>query len=89
MFSNIKETVKELAQKAVFLAEDALGSKTGQMKKEMALNYIVKNLPIPSIIKPLIVKLLSGFIADAIEFAVEYMNKLNSQPSTGEINDEL
>lgn len=89
MFSNIKETVKELAQKAVFLAEDALGSKTGQMKKEMALNYIVKNLPIPSIIKPLIIKLLSGFIDDAIEFAVEYMNKLNSKPSTGEINDEL
>ncbi len=90
MFSKFKETVKELAYTAVLKAEEALGSKTGQMKKEMALNYIIKNLPLPSFIKPLIVKLLSGFIDDAIEFAVDYMNKHNfEEPKTGEIKDEL
>ncbi len=90
MFSKFKETVKELAYTAVLRAEEALGSKTGQLKKEMALNYIIKNLPLPSILKPLIVKLLSGFIDDAIEFAVDYMKRHNcEEPQTGEIKDEL
>ncbi len=90
MFSKFKETVKELAYTAVLRAEKALGSKTGQLKKEMALNYIIKNLPLPSILKPLIVKLLSGFIDDAIEFAVDYMKRHNcEEPQTGEIKDEL
>ena len=90
MFSKFKETVKELAYTAVLRAEEALGSKTGQLKKEMALNYIIKNLPLPSILKPLIVKLLSGFIDDAMEFAVDYMKRHNcEEPQTGEIKDEL
>lgn len=90
MFEKFKETVKELAHTAVLKAEDALGSKTGQMKKEMALNYIIKNLPLPSFLKPLIVKLISGFIDDAIEFAVDYMKKHNcEEPQSGEKNDEL
>ena len=55
MFSKFKETIKELAYTAVLKAEDALGSKQGQQKKEMALNYIIKNIPLPSLIKTIIV----------------------------------
>lgn len=89
MFSKFKETVKELAYTAVVKAEEALGSKKGQEKKEMALNYIIQNIPIPAFIKPFIVKLLSGFIDDAIEFAVEYMKKNNfKSPETGDTKNE-
>lgn len=89
MFSKFKETIKELAYTAVLKAEQALGSKKGQEKKEMALNYIIQNLPIPAFFKPFIAKLLSSFIDDAIEFAVEYMKKHNFEdPKTGDTNNE-
>lgn len=90
MFSKFKETIKELAYTAVLKAEDALGSKQGQQKKEMALNYIIKNISLPSLIKTIIVKLLSSFIDDTIELAVEYMKNHNSEePQTGEKANEL
>lgn len=41
----------------------------------MAINYIVSNIPVPAPFKPAIKLLLSAFIDEAVEFAVEYMNK--------------
>lgn len=75
MLSKLKTKIIELAKIAVIIAEDTLGSNKGKEKKVMAVNYIVSNIPVPVLLKPLISKLLSSFIDDAIEFAVDYMNK--------------
>ncbi len=76
MLKNIKLTIKELAKTAVLMAEKSLGSKMGQEKKKMAIKYITENIPVSSPFKPLISLLLSSFIDDAVEFAVQYMEEL-------------
>lgn len=76
MFRNIKNTIKELARNAVFVAEQELGTGKGQEKKQLAIDYIVKNLPFSSIVKSIIGIFLSSFIDDAVEIAVKYMNSL-------------
>lgn len=72
---NWKQTIKEQAKTAVLIAEKTLGSKKGKEKKEMAIKYITDHIPLPSIIKPLVILLLTSFIDDAVEFAVEYMEE--------------
>ena len=64
MFKNLKLKIKELARKAVFIAESQLGSGKGQEKKKLAIDYIVRNLPLPI------------FIDDVIEISVSYMKSL-------------
>ena len=61
MFKNIK------------LAEEELGSNKGKEKKAMAIEYIVSNLPVAYPFNKLIGILLSSFIDDTIEFAVQYL----------------
>ncbi len=73
MFDKLKETIKELAGTAVSKAEEALGSKKGQEKKEMAIKYVIGKIPLPAFVKPIVSIFLSSFIDDAIELAVEYM----------------
>lgn len=76
LFTNTKNKIIELAKNAVLVAETELGSGKGQEKKKMAIDYIVKNLPMPSFVKTLISVFLSGFIDDAVELAVKYMKSL-------------
>ncbi len=76
MFSNLKNQIKELAKNAVFVAEETLGSGNGQEKKKMAIDYVIKNLPFPNWVKYVISVLLSSFIDDVIEIAVQYMKSL-------------
>ena len=73
MLSNLRMTIKELAKSAVVTAEETLGSCKGQQKKKMAVEYIVKYIPVPAPFKLLVSLLLSSFIDDAGEFAVQYM----------------
>ena len=75
MFDNLKLKIKELAKFAVIKAEETLGEKKGQQKKEMAINIIVSKIPVPNFMKVVISILFSSFIDDAIEIAVEYMNR--------------
>ncbi len=75
-FSNIKNQIKEIAKNAVFVAEKELGSGKGKEKKELAIKYVVKNLPFSDILKPLVSMLLSKFIDDVIEISVTYMKSL-------------
>ena len=75
MFKNLKTTIKELAKAAVAKAEQTLGSNKGQEKKKMAIEYVVSRIPIPFPFNILVSMLLSSFIDDAIEFAVEYMEE--------------
>ncbi|MBS6603101.1 MAG: hypothetical protein KH301_05030 [Brachyspira sp.] len=74
MFKHVKQAIKKLAQNAVEKAEKTLGSSNGQLKKKMAIEYVTSKLPVPEIFKSFVSVILSGFIDDAIEFAVECMN---------------
>lgn len=73
MFDDLKTKIKELAKSAVVVAEKTLGSCKGLQKKKMAVEYIIKYIPAPAPLKPLVSLLLSSFIDDAVEFAVQYM----------------
>lgn len=84
MFTDLKKVIKQLAQSAVAIAEQALGSEKGQEKKKMAIKYVIEHLPINPFFKGFIVFVLSGFIDNAIEYAVLYMNSLKNN---GEKNE--
>lgn len=73
MLGNLKTKIKELAKSAVTIAEETLGSNKGQQKKKMAVEYITKYIPVPAPFKLFVSLLLSSFIDDAVEFAVQYM----------------
>ena len=77
MFSKIKNQIKELAKNAVLVAEQELGSGKGQEKKELAIEYILKNLPFSGFVKSIISIFLSSFIDDVIEISVNYMKSLS------------
>lgn len=75
MFKNIKATIKEVAITAVKKAEEALGSNKGKLKKVMAINYIVSRIPVASPFQKFVGMLLSSFIDDAVELAVQLMTE--------------
>ncbi len=78
LFSKTKTKIKELAKNAVLVAEAELGSGKGQEKKKLAIEYVLKNLPISNFLKNIISILLSSFIDDAIEISVNYMKTLST-----------
>ena len=78
LFSKTKTKIKELAKNAVLVAEAELGSGKGQEKKKLAIEYVLKNLPISNFLKSIISILLSSFIDDAIEISVNYMTTLST-----------
>lgn len=78
LFSKTKTKIKELAKNAVLVAEAELGSGKGQEKKKLAIEYVLKNLPISNFLKSIISILLSNFIDDAIEISVNYMKTLST-----------
>lgn len=84
MLKSIKVLIKQLAQSAVAIAEQALGSSKGQEKKQMAIDYVIAHLPFNSFFKGLIKVVLSKFIDESVEYAVTYMNSLNNN---GEQNE--
>lgn len=78
LFSKTKTKIKELAKNAVLVAEAELGNGKGQEKKKLAIEYVLKNLPISNFLKSIISILLSSFIDDAIEISVNYMKTLST-----------
>ncbi len=79
MFKNLKTKIKEIAISAVKIAEETLGSNKGQQKKEMAIQYVVSRIPVIQPFKQLVALLLSSFIDDAVEFAVEYTKSIQGE----------
>ena len=79
MFDNLKFEIKELAKSAVIIAEKKLGSNKGQQKKKLAVEYIVKYIPVPLPFKHFVSLVLSSFIDDAVEFAVLCMEEKNNE----------
>jgi len=79
MFSKIKKQIKELAKNAVIAAEKELGSGRGKEKKQMAVNYVIEHLPFSEFVKNIIGILLSSFIDDAVEIAVNYLSKTEGE----------
>lgn len=78
LFLKTKTKIKELAKNAVLVAEAELGSGKSQEKKKLAIEYVLKNLPISNFLKSIISILLSSFIDDAIEISVNYMKTLST-----------
>lgn len=78
IFVNTKNKIIELAKNAVLVAESELGTGKGQEKKKFAIDYVLKNLPVPNFFKSIISILLSAFIDDAIEISVNYMKTLST-----------
>lgn len=78
LFLKTKTKIKELAKNAVLVAEAELGSGKGQEKKKLAIEYVLKNIPISNFLKSIISILLSSFIDDAIEISVNYMKTLST-----------
>lgn len=78
MFSNLKNTITELAYAAVNMAEDAFETSTGKEKKAAAIEYIISMLPIISPFKGVISVVLSKFIDEAVEKAVGYMKSVKN-----------
>ena len=76
MFKTIKETIKELAYSAVVMAETALGTGSGQDKKNMAIEFVVSRIPVIQPFKSIIAIILSKFIDTAVEQAVIYMKSV-------------
>lgn len=78
MLKDLKSNITELAYAAVNVAEETLSSATGQEKKKAALDYITSMLPIASPLKCVVSILLSKFIDEAIEKAVQYMKSIKN-----------
>lgn len=76
LLKRTKNKIIDLARNAVMVAETTLGSGKGKEKKEMAIRYILKNIPLPPFLKNILFSLLSSFIDDAIESAVKYLKTL-------------
>jgi len=79
MFKNLKTQITELAYSAVNIAEQSMDTKTGQDKKNLAIEYIVSMLPILPPLKTVTVILLSKFIDEAVEQAVKYLNAVKNK----------
>ena len=78
MFINIKSKITELAYAAVSMAEETLDTAQGREKKSAAVDYVVSMLPLVAPFKGIISFVLSKFIDEAIEKAVEYMNSIKN-----------
>ena len=78
MLGNLKNTITELAYSAVVMAEETLSTSDGQEKKAAAIGYIVSMLPVFPLFKGVISVLLSKFIDEAVEKAVEYMKSIKN-----------
>lgn len=74
MVTKIKNIIKNLAKNAVLIAEEEFGSGNGQAKKQMAIEYIVKNLPFTDPIRKILSFLLSKMIDELIESSVEWLH---------------
>ena len=81
MFIKLKKAIQIIAKQAVYLAEKTLGGGDGYIKKQMALEYIISNMPVCVPFKRLVARLLAKFIDETIEFAV---SNLKSFPSGSE-----
>lgn len=78
MFKNLKNNITDLAYAAVTMAEDTLSSSSGQEKKAVAVEYITSMLPITSPFKAIVTVILSKFIDEAVEKAVDYMKSIKT-----------
>lgn len=78
MFNNLKSTITDLAFSAVTMAEETLATASGTEKKTAAIDDVISMIPVPAVFKSIISFVLSRFIDEAIEKAVEYMNSIKN-----------
>lgn len=79
LLKRYEKDIYDLADRAVREAEIFLGSGKGKEKKQRAVDFVLKYLPLPSylvFLKPLINKALLEMIDKAIEHCVEKLNEI-------------
>ncbi len=79
ILNKIKETITDLAYSAVSYAENSLATSSGQEKKRLAITFVVNKLAVATPFKPFVIFILTDFIDNAIEKAVEYMNEVRNE----------
>ncbi|OLA94791.1 MAG: hypothetical protein BHW64_01920 [Candidatus Melainabacteria bacterium LEY3_CP_29_8] len=78
LLKKYEKQIYKLAERGVKEAEIFIGSGKGQQKKQMAIDFILKYLPLPiwlQWLKPVINTTLHKLIDKAIEECVEKMNE--------------
>ena len=78
LLKKYEKQIYELADRAVKEAEIFLGSGKGKEKKQMAVDFVLRFLPLPPylvFLRPLIAKALNGLIDKAVEHCVDKMNE--------------
>jgi len=68
--------IKQYAPLAVDFAENQIGAGRGMEKKELAINYILRLLPLPNFLNPILARLLAKLLDSAIESALRKAKKL-------------
>ena len=79
LLKRYEKDIYDLADRAVNEAEIFLGSGKGKEKKQRAVDFVLKYLPLPPylvFLKPLINKALLEMIDKAIEHCVEKLNEI-------------
>lgn len=79
LLKRYEKDIYDLADRAVREAEIFLGSGKGKEKKQRAVDFVLKYLPLPPylvFLKPLINKALLEMIDKAIEHCVEKLNEI-------------
>lgn len=79
MAITVKEIIKNLAKRAVVAAEAEFGDGKGELKKQMAINYIVEHLPFSTIGNRIMTVILKYFIDDVIESAVNWLHSMQEE----------
>lgn len=78
IFANLKPKITELSYAAVNMAEETLCDSSGQAKKTAAIEYVLSMIPVAAPFKGIIAVVLSKFIDEAIEKAVQYMKSVKN-----------
>ncbi len=76
MLKKLKTQIDELARQAVYLAENTLTGDSYEKKREMALEFVVSNIPVCTPFKKIVAKILAKFIDEAIDIAFKCAKSL-------------
>lgn len=71
MFKKLKTNIKALANLGVSFVEENLQGESGELKKLAAVEFVVRTMPTPPVLKPVLRFLLGAFIDESIEYAVK------------------
>ena len=77
MFHKFKNKISLIAKQAVIVTEFEFGSYKNHFKKNKAIQFVIKNLPVPQLFRKIIGLLFANYIESCVEMAFAVMkNKI-------------